>query len=234
MKCDPSTERALDAPLTSGCSGMEEIAPCALRQPVPNGVLARPASSILLAVLLPSPASAAEDDEIRSKLRKLADRRCRRPPRGDRGPRPDARRARRPKVLQACSQGNLVRTQGSKAPVVLRGETTSGCRRKTSVGLLLDPLTQEPLLDPAKKPLVGRRRRAAATICRRRGRNGRSCRMSSRSCRTLRRPIPKSGWLAVRRLGENPDRDISRDARTTSPKATPTRASAARPAKVPH
>ncbi len=153
---------------------------------------------ILLAVLLPSPASAAGDDAIRKQIAKLANR--------DADTRQDAiealaqtRDERVAHTLQAMFQGNLVLWQGK---VYVRGETSAGPGNK-SIVTLLDPLTQEPALDASKKPVkvdadeprdirpTGQERPLLSTVIKF---------LQDFSSTDLEKRA-----LAVRRLGENPD-----------------------------
>ncbi|HEX4071006.1 MAG TPA: urea ABC transporter permease subunit UrtB, partial [Planctomycetaceae bacterium] len=153
---------------------------------------------ILLAVLLPSPASAAEDDAIRKQIAKLSSR--------DADARQDAiealaqtRDERVAHTLQAMFQGNLVLWQGK---VYVRGETSAGPGNK-SVVTLLDPLTQEPALDTSKKPVkvdadeprdirpTGQERPLLSTVI--------------KFLQDFSSTDQEKRALAVRRLGENPD-----------------------------
>jgi hypothetical protein len=102
---------------------------------------------LLLAILFPSPLR-AEDDAIRKDIAKLANRNA--------DTRQEAiesltqtRDARVAGVLQAMFQGNLVLYKGQ---VCVRQEAPAAGGK--SFVSLLDPLTQEPLLDTAKKPLL--------------------------------------------------------------------------------
>ena len=163
---------------------------------------------ILLAVLLPSPASAAEDAAIRKQIAKLANR--------DADTRQDAiealaqtRDERVAHTLQAMFQGNLILWQGK---VYVRGETSGGpvpspdmpvSKGNKSFVSLLDPLTQEPALDQSKKPIkvdpdeprdirpTGQERPLLSTVIKF---------LQDFSSTDLEKRA-----LAVRRLGENPD-----------------------------
>jgi urea transport system permease protein len=102
---------------------------------------------ILVAVLLPAP-SYGQDEAIRKQIAKLANR--------DTDVRQEAiealaqtRDARVGHLLQAMFQGNLVAYKGQ---VVIRQEAQSAGGK--SIVPLVDPLTEEPLLDAAKKPIV--------------------------------------------------------------------------------
>jgi len=110
-----------------------------------------PASVFLLCCLFTQPAR-ADDAEIQKQIAHLADRSA-----DDRQEAIEAlgqtRDERVAKVLQAFQQGHLYARKDPKAPVVLSEETTRDAAGKR-LAVLLDPLTRQPLLDPAGKPLV--------------------------------------------------------------------------------
>jgi urea transport system permease protein len=156
-----------------------------------------PASLILFVVLFPPPAC-AQDDAIRQHIAKLADR--------DADSREEAIEALRQtrdervgKSLQAFLQGNLVVWKGR---VAIRQDVKAGTGGK-SVVPLVDPLTQEPLLDSAKKPLlvgVDEPRELRPTRQERR--------LLSSVIKFLQdfgSSDPEKRLLAVRRLGDSPD-----------------------------
>jgi urea transport system permease protein len=156
-----------------------------------------PASLILFAVLLPSPAR-AQDDAIRQQIAKLADR--------DAEVRQEAiealgqtRDQRVAGVLQALNQGNLVVW---KKRVLVRQEAKPGPGGKNAVSLL-EPLTQEPVLDAAKKPRV-----VDADDVRELQPTRQERRLLSGVIKFLQdfgSSDPEKRLLAVRRLGDNPD-----------------------------
>ncbi len=181
---------------------------------------------ILLAVLLPSPSSAAEDDAIRKQIAKLSSK--------DADARLDAieglaqtRDERVGRALQAMFQGNLVLYQGK---VYVRGETSAGPGNKSVVSLL-DPLTQEPALDASKKPVkvdadeprdirpTGQERPLLSTVVK--------FLQDFSSTDQEKRRLPSAGWVRTQIR-------ISWRCWTTLPKPMPTRACGARPGKAPH
>jgi urea transport system permease protein len=151
---------------------------------------------LLLAILFPSPLR-AEDDAIRKDIAKLSNRNA--------DTRQEAiesltqtRDARVAGVLQAMFQGNLVLYKGQ---VYVRQEAPA-VGGKSFVSLL-DPLTQEPLLDTAKKPLL-----IDADEPREVRPNGQDRPLLSSGIKFLQdfaSSDPEKRGLAVRRLGENPD-----------------------------
>jgi urea transport system permease protein len=156
-----------------------------------------PACLILIAVLFPSP-SYAQDDAIRKQIAKLGNK--------DADVRQEAIEAlgqthdeRVVGILQAMFQGNLVLYEKQ---VLIRGEPQKGPKGKTVVPLL-DPLTQAPLLDDAKKPVLvdpdeprelrpkGSERSLISSII--------------KFLQDFSSTDQEKRALAVRRLGENPD-----------------------------
>jgi len=156
-----------------------------------------PAGLLLFVVLLPS-LTCAQDDAIRQQIAKLADR--------DADAREEAiealgqtRDERVAKTLQAFQPGNLV---GWKRQVAVRQEPKAGAGGK-SVVPLLDPLTFEPLLDAAKKPVV-----VDADDLKELRPKGPERRLLSNVIKFLQEfgaTDPEKRLLAVRRLGENGD-----------------------------
>jgi urea transport system permease protein len=150
----------------------------------------------LLVILFPSP-SRADDDAIRKSIAKLSNK--------DTDTRQEAietltqsRDARVAGVLQAMFQGNLVLYKGQ---VYVRQEAAAVGSK--SVVTLLDPLTKEPLLDPAKKPLM-----VDADEPREVRPSGQERPLLSNGIKFLQdfaSSDPEKRALAVRRLGENPD-----------------------------
>ncbi|HUE12682.1 MAG TPA: urea ABC transporter permease subunit UrtB, partial [Planctomycetaceae bacterium] len=155
------------------------------------------ASLIFFAVLIPSPAC-AQDDAIRQQIAKLADR--------DVDARQEAiealgqtRDERVARVLQALQQGNLVVWNKR---VLVRQDVQKGPGGKNVVPLL-DPLTMEPALDAAKKPLLvdaDEPRELQPTRQERRLLSG-----VIKFLQDFGSADPEKRLLAVRRLGDNPD-----------------------------
>jgi urea transport system permease protein len=150
----------------------------------------------LLVILFPSP-SRADDDAIRKSIAKLSNK--------DTDTRQEAietltqtRDARVAGVLQAMFQSNLVLYKGQ---VYVRQEAAAVGGK--SVVTLLDPLTKEPLLDPAKKPLM-----VDADEPREVRPSGQERPLLSNGIKFLQdfaSTDPEKRALAVRRLGENPN-----------------------------
>ncbi len=155
-----------------------------------------PVGCLLLVILFPS-LSRADDDAIRKSIAKLSNK--------DTDTRQEAietltqtRDARVAGVLQAMFQGNLVLYKGR---VYVRQEAAAIGGK--SVVTLLDPLTKEPLLDPAKKPLM-----VDADEPREVRPSGQERPLLSNGIKFLQdfaSSDPEKRALAVRRLGENPD-----------------------------